>query len=671
MHKLCAVTQLIAFTTLSGWAHAGSAVVSDGRFTNVYVYPDPSRETWEQHLATLRPADAAQFSRAAIDGYVQTLMTPTWPSYFDSLHQYNGINPPRFFGSSVASQQCVDAALHDLHNGVMQWDTIRSLSNCHVAGHDPSPQVTLIFSPDIKIAEVKPFGTGPDMCANTRATGWHAWGLNVPNFIAMPTDPKCASDFKTFSHTLSHEIVETISDPAGTGMGTFGVHELGDNCENRGDAFTEWNSLAVARYWSNFDNDCLPKLDPPSGSDSTIWILGQGSPLQRQTGAVHELQLAIPAGRTIANGEITDLQLVIQTGDDDLRGGADNAAATLTFSGGAATTQNINGKRHWDNGETHAVHLALPAGPHPRVADLSGVTIDTHFGGGISGDNWNINKVALIVSFPSGSAVVEAPMPVTRVLLDKSGGPLIRFTGHAHDLQLDVPNLADPGLVNSLNLIISVGNDDLRGGGSAGDNCDVVVGLANGATVRVGNANGGGSWKNWTDHTVRIPIAAGSLRASDIKFISLHTGFGGGIGGDNWNVQRVQLVATIVPPVPAATPPPPAIPPPSGGPTNTLGRLAQMGVDYSVPQATLQDWLGNPQYTPYPAISAALLASGWQFKSPVFIDVIVGFYEGTRGVKSPRRVEDVRTDVLRAAVLAASNERNGTRVTTFNALLRP
>lgn len=134
-------------------------------------------------------------------------------------------------------------------------------------------------------------------------------------------------------------------------------------------------------------------------------------------------------------------------------------------------------------------------------------------------------------------------MPVMRALIDKSGRPLIRFTGHAHDLQLDVPSLADPGLVDSLNLIISVGNEDLRGGGSAGDNCDVVVGLANGATVRVGNANGGGSWQNWTDHTVRIPIAAGSVRASDIKFVSLQTGFGGGIGGDNWNVQRVQLLA--------------------------------------------------------------------------------------------------------------------------------
>ena len=139
MSKGLAVAMLLAVGACT--CFAGSAVVTNGKFTNIYVFPDPDRETWEQHIAALRPTDAAQFSRTNIDRFTQQLMAGGWPSYFDPLLQYNGIHPPQFFGSAVASKACVDAALKDLHNGVLQWDTIRSLSNCHISGHDPSPQV--------------------------------------------------------------------------------------------------------------------------------------------------------------------------------------------------------------------------------------------------------------------------------------------------------------------------------------------------------------------------------------------------------------------------------------------------------------------------------------------------------------------------------------------------
>jgi hypothetical protein len=126
----------------SGTARAGSAVVTDGRFTNIYVLPDPDKETWDEHMAKLRPGDAAQFSRQEIDKFTATLMKAEWPSYFDPLHQYSSINPPHFFGSGIASQACVDAAMKDLHDGVMQWDTVRSLSNCHESGMDPRRKLT-------------------------------------------------------------------------------------------------------------------------------------------------------------------------------------------------------------------------------------------------------------------------------------------------------------------------------------------------------------------------------------------------------------------------------------------------------------------------------------------------------------------------------------------------
>ena len=416
---------------------------------------------------------------------------------------------------------------------------------------DPSPQVNLIFSPDIRLAAIPtPFGvgTGPEMCTSaTNTDAYHAWGINTPNFAVLPTSPGCAPDFARFTRSMSHEDVETISDPAGAGMGTIGEHELADNCENRPDAFVLFNGFSLSRYWSNFDNTCLPRLDPPAGSESATWVLGESSPLQRFTGSVHSLTLAVPAERVSTTARATQVLTVIQTGGDDLRGGkksGDNANVTLTFKGGAKTTTNVNAGRSWENGQTHAVTLTLP-NPPPSVDDITGVTISTDFGGGISGDNWNVNKVALVVSFPNGSAVHSPPRVITHTWLDASSNPLVRFTGSVHDLSKPVPPQDVGTGVEKPRLVISTGNDDLRGGSKPSDNCDVTVALASGHEIVVNNANGGQHWENWTDHTVTIPLPASGLKGGDVKSVALHTAFGGGLGGDNWNVNRIQLQATL------------------------------------------------------------------------------------------------------------------------------
>jgi hypothetical protein len=531
----------------SGSSRAGAdTVVSDGRFTNVYVYPDPDRETWEQHLnnlpASQKPSDWQQFTRQSIDAFTETLMSPNWPSYFGALHQYGGINPPRFFGSYIASQACVNAAMKDRHNGVIEWTTARSLANCHVDGKDPSPQVNLIFSPDIKIGEPAVTANGPDICSETgrHTVAFHASGLNTPNFAVLPTARGCASNFALFTESISHEDVEMLSDPAGFGHGGAGGTELGDRCQS---IDLTWKNFNVQRYRSDNDDDCWP-LGFPAGSTTTTWVLAEGSPRIRFTGNVHALTLNVPARRLVTAARATEVQLWIQTGGDDLRGGNDNADATLTFVGGSTMTTNINRGREWGNGQTHIAQLRLPT-TAPRVQDIESVTITTHFGGGFGGDNWNVDKVALMVGFPAGSATSEPAPTVVHTWLDKSGGPLVRFTGSTHDHVEPVASQDAGKTVTELDLIISTGNDDLRGGSHTNDDCDVTITLANGTSITVNNVNNGSTWGNWTDNTVRIPLPSGGLRGGDVKSVKLHTGFGGGFDGDNWNVQRIQLKATL------------------------------------------------------------------------------------------------------------------------------
>src|ERR1700751_2097893 len=110
-YRIAALIVLANVAVTASNVNAGSAVVTNGKFTNIYVYPRNSDdETWEQPMAKLRPA-AGGFSRPSIDKFTAALMRPEWPSYFDALFQYSGIRPPRFFGSAVASKACVDAAL--------------------------------------------------------------------------------------------------------------------------------------------------------------------------------------------------------------------------------------------------------------------------------------------------------------------------------------------------------------------------------------------------------------------------------------------------------------------------------------------------------------------------------------------------------------------------------
>lgn len=104
--------------------------------------------------------------------------------------------------------------------------------------------------------------------------------------------------------------------------------------------------------------------------------------------------------------------------------------------------------------------------------------------------------------------------------------------------------------------------------------------------------------------------------------------------------------------------------------TGLLQALGKMGVDFSVPENELRDWLADPD-TPYPAISKALLHLGRRLRRPVYLDDIAWNYEHTPHVASPRKGTDVKLDILKAAIVKGSNVRYGTNITDFDQLLVP
>jgi hypothetical protein len=115
-----------------------------------------------------------------------------------------------------------------------------------------------------------------------------------------------------------------------------------------------------------------------------------------------------------SNDLVTQLILEIRTGGDDLRGGNDNVNATVTFKNQPPlVVHNLNNGARWIGNYTQTVPITLN---HPVPLDeITSVVLTTTFGGGIGGDNWNVDSLRISAA--------------GKVLYQADGNPLVRFTG--------------------------------------------------------------------------------------------------------------------------------------------------------------------------------------------------------------------------------------------------
>lgn len=116
----------------------------------------------------------------------------------------------------------------------------------------------------------------------------------------------------------------------------------------------------------------------------------------------------------------------------------------------------------------------------------------------------------------------------------------LTFTGAGADYRsrfnLHVTASAPVQNATQVRLRIRTGGDDLRGGN---DNVFASVRVARRWRREVQLNRGGERWADNTSHDVMIPI--GTTPVSDIEAIRLRTTFGGGTGGDNWNMDSIQV----------------------------------------------------------------------------------------------------------------------------------
>jgi microsomal dipeptidase-like Zn-dependent dipeptidase len=249
----------------------------------------------------------------------------------------------------------------------------------------------------------------------------------------------------------------------------------------------------------------------------------QGSPYIRFTGARRSWSVPISHGGP-DNTRIRRLNVTIKTGQDDLRGGNDNASFFVEFTDGSRQEFDLNRRAQWVGGSTQTASFVI--NNRPRVDSIQAIGIRTTFGGGVGGDNWDMDEIR--VTYASAEGVV----------FDLSGEPLARFTGEqpslpfyaADDLSADTP-------IRRLQLNIHTGADDIR----RNSEVSVVLTLHSGVLPPIA-LNRGANWQAGTLYKPIIDLGR-EVRRGDIQSLTLRFDPGSSSitdTGDNWDIKQLQ-----------------------------------------------------------------------------------------------------------------------------------
>ena len=227
---------------------------------------------------------------------------------------------------------------------------------------------------------------------------------------------------------------------------------------------------------------------------------------------------------------------------------------------------NINDNANWTNGFTsqpidladdsplpNVIPLnALP--PDTTVGQITSLTLQTDLPGGGGGDNWDVKSISLTAAV---GCPATSPPPTfvnttlvnvanTTTLGDGSTG-LCRETGGSNDCNETIPPVS-PSLasdtVTALQVTLTTGSDNLRGGGEQGDNAQVILNFGGSQTYQ--NVNNSDTLDNGSVFSFPL-VPPPSTTLGSLTSIDIHTQFGS-LFPDNWDIAGIRLDATADPP---------------------------------------------------------------------------------------------------------------------------
>ncbi|MFC3559338.1 RICIN domain-containing protein [Pedobacter jamesrossensis] len=290
-------------------------------------------------------------------------------------------------------------------------------------------------------------------------------------------------------------------------------------------------------------------------------------------GTISRTPIATPvvADRTVRSAPVVvmppsanKLEVDIKTGSDNLetRSFQKNPQITVNINNrNAVIVEDINKGQTWPNNSIKRVTIPLPS--DVNLQDLQSITIlrDAVSGrnniDGAGADNWNIEKLTVTATIKKDGRLVRTIVfnqngtggqPLVRIVYEKrrdNNNP-IELTSKTFELSsnttatpVTVPTTANA----SITAVFGTGGDDLRGGN---DNINLYIRFKSGRLpITLTNFNASRKWNNFSERTLQktIPNTA-DIDISDIKEILIrHTG-GGGIGSDNWYLDKFKLTIT-------------------------------------------------------------------------------------------------------------------------------
>lgn len=130
------------------------------------------------------------------------------------------------------------------------------------------------------------------------------------------------------------------------------------------------------------------------------------------------------------DGKVHELIIRFETGSDDLRKGS-KFDLEIRLRDGVKRFANVNRRRRWLGNYDQTV--AFPLGKGVAASDILSVTVKTALGGGVSGDNWNLDAIR-VQGFKDNERSTIYPVGETRV-------PKVRFTAskRTHTYSLNRP----------------------------------------------------------------------------------------------------------------------------------------------------------------------------------------------------------------------------------------
>ena len=252
-----------------------------------------------------------------------------------------------------------------------------------------------------------------------------------------------------------------------------------------------------------------------------------------------------------------------KTGSDNLdhRDFQKNVSVTIKINGKAdLLLENVNKGENWPNNSVRRTVADLP--DNIRVQDIYSIAVDRGNAkgtwnnvDGAGADNWNLDRLTV------NAKIMENGVAKKYLLADLKSNrpPLFRFfyegrnnscanCGYTythvfrHEYVSTNPSaITTTPMLAKLSYSIGTGGDNLEGGNN--NNVDITIRMKSSRTVYVlRNINEKRKWDNFTESSRVIDIPnSTTMDLNDIKEIEIrHTG-GGGIGADNWDVDKIYV----------------------------------------------------------------------------------------------------------------------------------